>query len=146
MHKFVKEFDFDNVMSEKRYGLFETYAQSKLANMLFAFALQRRYASNAVATSSCLYNDSGLSTRLFAKGSKVTCNAVHPGIVTTEVTRHMHVVMRKLEHMFSFFLSWVRKTPAEGAYTTVYAATAAEINGKGRSADYAIFQFVSVSC
>jgi NAD(P)-dependent dehydrogenase (short-subunit alcohol dehydrogenase family) len=69
--------------------------------------------------------------RLFAKGSKVTCNAVHPGIVSTEVTRHMNAVLRKLEGMFDFMLSWARKTPAEGAYTSVYAATAPELEGKG---------------
>lgn len=110
MHKFVKEFDFDNVMSEKSYSLFNTYAQSKLANMLFGFEMQRR---------------------LFAKGSKVTCNVVHPGIVTTEVTRNMSSIMRNLENAFHFLLQWVRKSPAEGAYTTVHVATAPELEGKG---------------
>jgi hypothetical protein len=44
MHKFTDKFDFDNVMSEKSYGLFDTYSQSKLANIMFSMEMQRRYA------------------------------------------------------------------------------------------------------
>ena len=51
------------------------------------------------------------------------CNAVHPGIVTTEVTRNMSSVIRVLESAFSVFLELLRKTPEEGAYSSIYAAT-----------------------
>ncbi|MEQ7005824.1 oxidoreductase [Actinopolymorpha sp. B17G11] len=38
----VGRIDFDDLMSERRYGRWRAYAQSKLANLLFAFELQRR--------------------------------------------------------------------------------------------------------
>ena len=43
LHKMVKKFDFDNIQFEKNYSLFGTYAQSKLANVIFTFELQRRF-------------------------------------------------------------------------------------------------------
>ncbi|WP_276273273.1 oxidoreductase [Haloarcula litorea] len=36
------EVDFDDLQSERSYGKWDAYAQSKLANLLFAFELQRR--------------------------------------------------------------------------------------------------------
>ena len=42
LHKNAKRFIFEDVMSEKNYSLFGTYSQSKLANILFTFELQRR--------------------------------------------------------------------------------------------------------
>ena len=41
-HHLVKRIEFDDIMSEKRYELFSTYAQSKLANILFTRELQKR--------------------------------------------------------------------------------------------------------
>eukprot|EP01035_Chromulina_nebulosa_P021222 gene21222-27491_t len=68
------------------YSLFGTYSQSKLANVMFTLELQRR---------------------LIAEGSKVTCNAVHPGIVRTE------------------------KTPLQGASTSIFVATDPSLEGIG---------------
>ena len=42
MHKLLTHYDFDNIMSDKSFSLFGTYAQSKLAMMLFTTELQRR--------------------------------------------------------------------------------------------------------
>lgn len=42
MHKLKTRFEFDNVMAEKSFSLFGTYAQSKLAMILFTGELQRR--------------------------------------------------------------------------------------------------------
>ena len=72
-----------------------------------------------------------ITARLTAKGSKVTCNTLHPGMVSTEVTRHMSAFMRVGEAMAAPILRLLRKTPPEGAYTQVYAATAPELEGKG---------------
>ena len=52
-------------------------------------------------------------------------------MVTTEVSRNMHWIVRTLESVFYKFLEFVRKTPEEGAYCSVYAATAEELEGKG---------------
>lgn len=66
-----------------------------------------------------------------AKGSTVTCNAIHPGCVNTEVTRNMGSFMRFLDLLVSPLLLLLRKTPAEGAYTSIYAATSSELEGVG---------------
>ena len=42
LHKSLKSFDFTDVMSERSYSIFGTYAQSKLANILFTTELQKR--------------------------------------------------------------------------------------------------------
>jgi retinol dehydrogenase-12 len=110
LHKMAKEFNFDDVMSERNYTLFGTYSQSKLANILFTFELQKR---------------------LKAEGSRVTCNVVHPGCVRTEVTRNMGVVMRAANALVAPFLLMLQKTPHEGAYCTIHVATAPELEGIG---------------
>jgi NAD(P)-dependent dehydrogenase (short-subunit alcohol dehydrogenase family) len=66
LHNLTKQMNFEDVMSADGYELFKTYAQSKLANVLFTKELQRR---------------------LLERGSRVTCHAVHPGCVRTEVRR-----------------------------------------------------------
>lgn len=62
-HKFGK-IDFDDLNAEKSYDPTVRYSQSKLANLLYAFELQRR---------------------LTARGSKVTCIACHPGYAATNL-------------------------------------------------------------
>jgi hypothetical protein len=47
----VKGMNLDDVMSEKSYELFQTYAQSKLANILFTKELQKRCAIFATVVS-----------------------------------------------------------------------------------------------
>lgn len=52
----------------------------------------------------------------------VSAYAVDPGMVNTEITRHMMRPMAALIKAFSFFI----KTPVEGAYTTVYCTVTPE--------------------
>jgi NAD(P)-dependent dehydrogenase (short-subunit alcohol dehydrogenase family) len=52
--------DFDDLQSETKYSTQGAYSQSKLANVLFTYELERRL-----------------------KGSGVTANVVHPGAVRT---------------------------------------------------------------
>jgi NAD(P)-dependent dehydrogenase (short-subunit alcohol dehydrogenase family) len=42
MHKILSAFSFDDLMSEKQFSLFGTYAQSKLAMMLMTTEFQKR--------------------------------------------------------------------------------------------------------
>ena len=46
----------------------------------------------------------------------VTAYAVHPGVVNTDLMRHTKRPLQLMFKKFSYFL----KTPAEGAYTTLY--------------------------
>ena len=65
------------------------------------------------------------------KGSSVTCNAVHPGCVNTEVTRNLGPGMQFLATLVSPLLLLLRKTPAEGAYTSIFVATSSQMEGVG---------------
>ncbi len=58
------EMDFDDIHIKKKYDGFQAYARSKLANLLFTYALHRR---------------------LFHKG--ITINALHPGVINTKLLR-----------------------------------------------------------
>lgn len=64
-HRFGR-MDFDDPNHTKRYIAWEAYGQSKLANLLFAFELQRRL-DNA--------------------SSSLTSIAAHPGFASTKITR-----------------------------------------------------------
>lgn len=54
--------DFDNLQGEIRFGGYEAYALSKLANVLFTYELAERL-----------------------EGTGVTANSLHPGVITTKL-------------------------------------------------------------
>ena len=66
LHESINGIQFDDINSEKTYSPREAYAQSKLANILFTRALAKRL-----------------------QGTSVTINCLHPGVVRTELGRHM---------------------------------------------------------
>lgn len=86
----------DDLGAEREYTPWRAYGQSKLANLLFARELARRM-------------DRGR-----------TANAVHPGVIATNLTRHMNVVARFVWTYIGppLFL----KSVAEGAATQCWAA------------------------
>jgi len=95
--------EFDNLDGAKRYGDWRNYGQSKLANLLFAKELSRRFA-----------------------GTKKTANAVHPGVISTNLGRHMNAFMTAT---FSLF-GWIAlKSIPQGAATEVYVATSPALAG-----------------
>jgi len=110
LHKNCEKFNSDDVMSEKKYEMFATYSQSKLANCLFVRELQRQ---------------------LTKKNSKVTVNAVHPGLVRTEVTRHMSWFMQTGNTIAAPFMWTLQKTPKQGASCSIHVATSPKLEGKG---------------
>ena len=61
--------------------------------------------------------------RIIEKGSKVACFSVHPGCVMTEVTRNMKWWMQLGDKLATPIMMTLRKTPQEGAYSSLYAAT-----------------------
>jgi NAD(P)-dependent dehydrogenase (short-subunit alcohol dehydrogenase family) len=66
-HK-VGRIHFDDLQWERRYRKMSAYAQSKLANLLFTYELQRRLA---------------------AAGALTIAVAAHPGTANTELVRHL---------------------------------------------------------
>jgi NAD(P)-dependent dehydrogenase (short-subunit alcohol dehydrogenase family) len=96
--------DWDDLQFERRgYGGSAAYNQSKLANVLFTLALARRL-----------------------EGTGVTVNAVHPGVVATELVRDLPKLLVKLFHLFLL-------TPEKGAACSLHVAAspeAAEVTGR----------------
>ncbi len=85
--------DFENLRVEKPYDTKREYYQSKLADLVFALELSRRYESN---------NDDILS---------VSC---HPGFTKTELQRHINPeILKKM----NFMDTW------QGSLPTLLAAT-----------------------
>jgi NAD(P)-dependent dehydrogenase (short-subunit alcohol dehydrogenase family) len=89
--------EFDNLDGSKGYSDWKNYGQSKMANLLFAKELARRFA-----------------------GTKKTANAVHPGVIQTNLGRHMNPVMG---FFFGLFGPLVLKSVPQGTATEVYVAT-----------------------
>lgn len=88
--------DWDNLEGEKSYGAFSAYGTSKLCNILFARQLAKRCA-----------------------GTGVTVNAVHPGVINTELGRNS-----TLASLFYTLGTPFLKSVAQGAATQVYVACA----------------------
>ena len=89
--------DFNNLKGEGAFDYWEAYGRSKLANALFSLEL---------------------STRL--KSSSITSNALHPGLVQTNIARNAPVILRTA---FDWFGGLISKSIEEGAATQVYVAT-----------------------
>lgn len=102
-HKRGKIF-FDDINADKQYHSMARYAMSKLANLYFAYELQRR---------------------LSAAGDDVISVAAHPGIADTELSRYFPRALMLAAPLFRPLLN----TPAQGAWPTLCAATAQEVQG-----------------
>jgi NAD(P)-dependent dehydrogenase (short-subunit alcohol dehydrogenase family) len=89
--------DFDDLQLARRYGATRAYTQSKLANVLFTYELAERL-----------------------RGSGVTANCVHPGLVASDLMRDWPRALRRLWEPFL-------RTPAEGARPIVRLAAAPEL-------------------
>lgn len=99
-HSFAKQgLELDNLSGESDYDAWRMYGRSKLANILFARGLTTRFA-----------------------GSGRTANAVHPGVIDTNLGRHVE----DREAMYES-LKHVLKTIPQGAATQCYAAVRPEL-------------------
>lgn len=107
-------FDFEDMFCDKAmrpYTLFGQYSMTKLANILTAQELQRKYPTRTTMTTT--QKNHRRPVRVFA---------VHPGIVRTNVTSNMQWIMRFLDSVFRLIVESTQKTAAEGAYGSVYCA------------------------
>jgi NAD(P)-dependent dehydrogenase (short-subunit alcohol dehydrogenase family) len=107
-HKFAPEggIPFDNLAGEGEYNANQLYGVSKLANGLYSLELARRF-----------------------DGTATTSNSVHPGIINTNLGRHMASWMKVVSSLFGWIFM---KSVEAGAATQVYAATnpaVAELSG-----------------
>jgi NAD(P)-dependent dehydrogenase (short-subunit alcohol dehydrogenase family) len=95
--------DFDNLRGEKTFDAGEAYGRSKLANALFSLELAERLA-----------------------GSGISSNAVHPGLVQTNIARTAPAILRE---GFNLLGGLFAKSPAQGAATQLYVATSPALEG-----------------
>lgn len=94
---------FDDIAFERSYDAWRAYGQSKLANILFARGLAKRFA-----------------------GTKRTANALHPGAIDTNLGRHMNPFLMGAIGV----IAWLGiKSVAEGAATSCFVATHPSLAG-----------------
>jgi NAD(P)-dependent dehydrogenase (short-subunit alcohol dehydrogenase family) len=102
--------DFDDLQCERSYGPWRAYQQSKLANLLFTFELQRRLARH---------------------GARAIAVAAHPGYAATQL---QEVGPRARD---AALMAWaaglgnrlIAQSAAMGALPSLYAATAPDVRG-----------------
>ncbi len=88
--------EFENPSVDTSYQQLAAYGQSKIANLLFAKELQRRFA-----------------------GTEKTAYVVHPGVADTNLARHMGPVMSRVVRAVDPLFP---KSVSEGAAIGVFAA------------------------
>ncbi|KAJ3034222.1 hypothetical protein HDV00_005269 [Rhizophlyctis rosea] len=103
---------FDHINDPNYYFSWQAYGQSKLANILFTRELQR-------------YVEERGHTRLYV-------NAVHPGVVTTNLFAGSHYVPGFVNSL----LSSISTPPEKGALTQLYAATSEDIETNSYKGQY----------
>ncbi len=97
---------FDNLSGEKGYSPFRAYGQSKLANILFARSLARRLEGRA------------------------TANSLHPGVIGTNLGRHMNPVLAAV--LGIFFVPFSKSIPQGAATSCLLAANPSVADVTGR--------------
>ncbi len=88
---------FDDLRFTRDYSAGHAYAHSKLANTLFSLELAR-----------------------LLKGTRITSNSLHPGVINTNIARNVAPILRA---GFGLFTKISGKTTEEGAATTCFVAT-----------------------
>jgi WW domain-containing oxidoreductase len=99
----------EKMNSKKDYGIIQSYARSKLAQVIHAVEMTKRL-------------------RRLNSGTKVTINSCHPGTVATNLVRwsfYQNVVKKVCKPLIWFCL----KTDQDGAQTPLYLAMAKKVNG-----------------
>lgn len=97
--------NFDDLNSEQSYDKAFAYSRSKLANLLFTLELSHKLEETGV-----------------------TVNALTPGIVRTNLGRHVYIPLL-VKPLFNL-ASWAFfKSPEQGAQTSIYLACSPDVEG-----------------
>lgn len=89
---------FDDLAMNAGYSDSRAYGQSKLANVLFSLRLAE-----------------------LLRGTRITTNSLHPGVINTDIDRNLNPITR---FAFGVLTAVAGKTIEEGAATSCYVATA----------------------
>ena len=106
----IGKINFDDLQSQNSYGNWRAYGQSKLANLLFAYELQRKFEAARARASSLAVHPGYAATNLQSVGPRMT-------------ESHMR------ESMMQFANRVFAQTAAMGALPSAYAATSPEARG-----------------
>jgi NAD(P)-dependent dehydrogenase (short-subunit alcohol dehydrogenase family) len=106
------QIDFNDLQSTRQYSPMQAYRQSKLADLMFAFELDRR---------------------LRAANSRVMSVAAHPGVAKTNLFRgsDRSAISRAARDLLGVVIGAMFNTDDAGALPTLYAATAADVRDGG---------------
>jgi NAD(P)-dependent dehydrogenase (short-subunit alcohol dehydrogenase family) len=97
---------FDDLQSKRRYSPMEAYAQTKLADLIFAFELERRLGGSP------------------APLPRIQSLAAHPGVANTNLFQAPHSSIPKpFRRLLGAAIDSLLNTEAQGALPTLYAAT-----------------------
>jgi NAD(P)-dependent dehydrogenase (short-subunit alcohol dehydrogenase family) len=104
--------DFDDLQSTRSYSPMKSYQQSKLADLILALEMDRR---------------------LKAAGSRILCNAAHPGVANTNLFQPAGrpALERTVRRVMGSVIGALLNNDEEGALPTLYAAVAPEARGGG---------------
>jgi NAD(P)-dependent dehydrogenase (short-subunit alcohol dehydrogenase family) len=102
--------DFDNLDGAKSYRRWRAYSQSKLANLLFAYELQRRFTAAGIDALTAGCHPGWAATNLQAAGPRMDGSRF----------------AERLSHIGNRLFA---QSAAMGALPTLYAATAPDVNG-----------------
>ncbi|KJC64238.1 SDR family NAD(P)-dependent oxidoreductase [Agreia bicolorata] len=97
-HRLRADIHFDDLQSQQSYSRVAAYGQSKLANLMFTYELQRR----------------------LARHSTTIAVAAHPGFANTDLVRNSPGMLRAINPIISPLLS---QKPEMGALPSLRAAT-----------------------
>jgi NAD(P)-dependent dehydrogenase (short-subunit alcohol dehydrogenase family) len=104
-HRILAKIDFDDLQHDKHYNRIAAYGQSKLANLMFSYELQRRLA---------------------ARGAATIAVAAHPGGSDTELVRNAPAFVRGAARALA---PLVMQSAAMGALPLLRAATDQTVHG-----------------
>ncbi|SAL57528.1 oxidoreductase [Caballeronia humi] len=112
--------NFDDLQATRHYGPMSSYRQSKLANLMFAFELNRR---------------------LRASGSRVMSVAAHPGVAKTNLFRDdRSAASRTVRSALGSLIGALFNSDFSGALSTLYAATAPDVVDGGYYGPLRLFE------
>ncbi|XP_018302940.1 retinol dehydrogenase 11-like, partial [Mycetomoellerius zeteki] len=104
----VANIDFDDINLERSYGPIKSYAQSKLANILFTKELARKLKEADI--------------------HGINVYSLHPGMIPTGLFRYGdRVLFPGFTFCCNMFMRFFYKNAEEGAQTTIYCSVDEEI-------------------
>ena len=100
---FKSQLDLNDLNLERFYFGLDAYGRSKLANILFTYELARKL-----------------------NNQPITVNALHPGLVETDIFKSDFWIFGP---PLKWMISRISLTPEQGADTTIFLATSADVQG-----------------